>query len=63
MARQSRMTKKNKISQREEARINARRKESDENFATKFSRIMILIVFGAMVISLAYTMIAYLAFQ
>ena len=58
MSQQRKIRRKSNVSQREKQRIEERRKKSDETLATKISRIVILVVFAAMVISLAYTVVA-----
>jgi uncharacterized ion transporter superfamily protein YfcC len=58
MSQQRKLRRKSNVSQREKQRIEDRRKKSDETLGTKISRIAILVVFGAMVISLAYTVVA-----
>ena len=58
MSQQRKLRRKSNVSQREQQRIEERRKKSDETLGTKISRIAILVVFGAMVISLAYTVVA-----
>ncbi len=63
MSQQRRIKRNSGVSQREKQRIEERRKKSDETLATKISRIAIMVVFAAMVISLAYTVVAMSAYQ
>lgn len=58
MSQQRKLRRNSNISQREKQRIEERRKKSDETMATKVSRIVILVVFITMVVSLAYTVVA-----
>lgn len=58
MSQQRKLRRNSNISQREKQRIEERRKKSDETMATKISRIVILVVFITMVVSLAYTVVA-----
>ena len=57
MSQQRKIKRKSGLSQREEKRLEERKKKNDESMATKISRIAILVVFAAMVISLAYTVV------
>jgi uncharacterized ion transporter superfamily protein YfcC len=63
MSQQRKIRRNASVSQREKQRIEERRKKSDENLSTKISRIAIMVVFAAMVISLAYTVVALSAYQ
>ena len=57
MSQQRKLRRKNGLSQREEKRLEAKKKEREESLATKISRIAIIVVFATMVISLAYTVV------
>ena len=46
------------LSKKEQVRLEERKKVNNESLSTKISRIAILIVFAAMVVSLAYTVVA-----
>ena len=63
MSQQRRIRRNSGVSQREKQRIEERRKKSDDSLATKISRIAIIVVFAAMVVSLAYTVVAMSAYQ
>ena len=58
MSQTRKMRRKSGLSKREQERLEERKKKNDESWITKVSRIFILIVFAAMVISLAYTVVA-----
>ena len=57
MSQQRKIRRKSGLSQREEKRLEENKKKRDESIGTKISRISIMIVFAAMVISLAYTVV------
>jgi hypothetical protein len=57
MSQQRKLRRKTGLSQREEKRLEAKKKEREESLATKISRIAIIVVFATMVISLAYTVV------
>lgn len=57
MSQQRKIRRKSGLSQREEQRLNERKKKNEESLATKISRIAIIVVFATMVISLAYTVV------
>ena len=63
MSQQRKVRRNTGVSQREKQRIEERRKKSNESIGAKISRIAILLVFAAMVISLAYTVVAMSAYQ
>lgn len=63
MSQQRKIRRNSGVSQREKQRIEDRRKKSDESVATKVSRIAILVVFAAMVVSLAYTVVIMSAYN
>ena len=63
MSQQRKVRRNSGVSQREKQRIEERRKKSDESLATKISRIAILVVFAAMVVSLAYTVVIMSAYN
>ena len=58
MSQSRKMRRKSGISKKEQERLDKRKKESEEGLMTKISRIVIMIVFAATVISLAYTAVA-----
>lgn len=58
MSQTRKMRRKSGLSKREQERLDKRKKENEESMVTKISRIFILVVFAAMVISLAYTVVA-----
>ena len=57
MAESRKIRRKSALSQKEQERIEAKKKESKESIGTKISRIAIMIVFFVMVVSLLYTVI------
>lgn len=57
MSQQRKIRRKSGLSQREEQRLEEKKKKREESLATKISRISIMVVFAAMVISLAYTVV------
>jgi uncharacterized ion transporter superfamily protein YfcC len=57
MSQQRKIRRNSGLSKREEQRLNERKKKNNESIATKISRIAIIIVFAAMVISLVYTIV------
>ena len=63
MSQQRKIRRNSGVSQREKQRIEKRKKKSDESVATKVSRIAILVVFAAMVVSLAYTVVIMSAYN
>ena len=58
MSQTRKMRRKSGISKKEQERLDKRKKESEESLVNKISRIVIMIVFATMVISLAYTVVA-----
>ena len=58
MSQTRKMRRKSGLSKREQERLEVKKKENDERFITKLSRIVILLVFAATVISIAYTAIS-----
>ena len=58
MSQTRKMRRKSGLSKREQERLENRKKRDEESVMTKVSRIFILIVFAAMVVSLAYTVVA-----
>ena len=58
MSQTRKMRRRSGLSKREQERLDKRKKENEESMVTKISRIFILVVFAAMVISLAYTVVA-----
>ena len=59
MARQQRRIVKNKISRREQERIDARKAADKASFSTIAMRIFIILVLAAMIIGLAIQIIVY----
>ena len=57
MAESRKIRRRSALSQKEQERIEAKKKESKESIGTKISRIAIMIVFFVMVVSLLYTVI------
>jgi hypothetical protein len=57
MAESRKIRRRSALSQKEQERIDAKKKESKESIGTKISRIAIMIVFFVMVVSLLYTVI------
>ena len=57
MAESRKIRRRSALSQKEQERIEAKKKESKESIGTKISRIAIMIVFFVMVGSLLYTVI------
>ena len=57
MAESRKIRRRSALSQKEQERIEAKKKESKESIGTKISRIAIMIVFFFMVVSLLYTVI------
>ena len=57
MAESRKIRRKSALSQKEQERIEAKKKESKESIGTKISRIAIMVVFFVMVVSLLYTVI------
>ena len=58
MSQTRKMRRKSGISKKEQERLDKRKKENEESLVNKISRIVIMIVFATMVISLAYTVVA-----
>jgi len=58
MSQTRKLRRKSGLSKKEQERLEERKKRDNESLATKISRIAILVVFAAMVISLAYTVVA-----
>ena len=59
MSQSRKLRRKSELSQKEQERIEAKKKESKESIGTKISRIAIMIVFFVMVVSLLYTVILF----
>ena len=59
MAQQQRRIIQNKISKREQERIEARKAKESANFATIAMKVFIVIILAAMVMGLAIQIIAY----
>ena len=57
MSQQRKIRRKSGLSKREQERLDNRKKKDEESLGTKISRIAIMIVFAATVISLAYTVV------
>ena len=57
MSQQRKIRRNSGLSQREQQRLAERKKKDSETLATKISRIAIMVVFLAMVVSLAYTVV------
>ena len=57
MAESRKIRRRSALSQKEQERIEAKKKESKESIGTKISRIAIMVVFFVMVVSLLYTVI------
>jgi hypothetical protein len=57
MAESRKIRRRSALSQKEQERIEVKKKESKESIGTKISRIAIMIVFFVMVVSLLYTVI------
>ena len=57
MAESRKIRRRSALSQKEQERIETKKKESKESIGTKISRIAIMIVFFVMVVSLLYTVI------
>mgnify|MGYP003306697215 CR=1 FL=1 len=57
MSQQRKMRRKSALSQREEKRLADRKAKDRESFSTKISRVAIMIVFAAVIISLAYSIV------
>lgn len=57
MSQQRKIRRKSGLSQREEKRLAERKQKDNESLATKISRISIMVVLLAMVVSLAYTVV------
>lgn len=58
MSQTRKIRRKSGLSKKEEERLNQRKQKDSESVATKISRIAIIVVFAAMVVSLAYTVVA-----
>ena len=57
MAQQRRIRRHSGLSKKQQQRLDEKKKKHDESFATKISRIAILIVLIAMIVALAYTVV------
>ena len=57
MSQTRKVRRKSSLSRKEEQRLNERKKKNEESMSTKISRIAILFVLAAMVVSLAYTVV------
>ena len=57
MSQTRKMRRKSGLSKKEQERLNEKKKKNDESFATKISRIAVLIVLAGTVISLAYAVV------
>ena len=57
MSQTRKVRRKSSLSKKEEQRLTERKKKNEESIATKISRIAILVVLAAMIISLAYTVV------
>ena len=58
MSQQRKIKRKSKLSKKQEERLVQKKAKDEESLSTKISRISIIVVFAAMVISLAYTVVA-----
>ena len=58
MSQTRKLRRKSGLSKKEQERLEERKKRDNESLPTKISRIAIIVVFAAMVISLAYTVVA-----
>ena len=58
MSQQRKIKRKSKLSKKQEERLEQKKLKDEESLSTKISRISIIVVFAAMVISLAYTVVA-----
>ena len=63
MSQQRKIRRKSGLSQREEQRLAAQKQKDSESLATKISRISIMVVFLAMVVSLAYTVVIFSSYN
>lgn len=57
MSQQRKMRRKSALSQREEKRLEERKAKNRESLSTKISRVAIMVVFAATIISLAYSIV------
>lgn len=57
MAQTRKLRRKKALSQKEQERLDAKKKERNESWGTKLSRIAIMFVFFVMIVSLLYTVI------
>ena len=58
MSQTRKMRRKSGLSKKEQERLEEKKRKHDESWATRISRVVILVVFAAMVVSLAYTVVA-----
>ena len=57
MSQTRKIKRKSGLSQREQERLAVKKKERNESFATRLSKVAIMLVFFVMVVSLLYTII------
>ncbi len=57
MAQSRKIKRKSGLSQREQDRLDEKKKSEKESLATRISRIAVMVVFFVMVVSLLYTVI------
>ncbi|MBR3891087.1 MAG: hypothetical protein IKJ30_03355 [Bacilli bacterium] len=57
MAQSRKIKRKSGLSQREQERLDEKKKSEKESLATRISRIAVMVVFFVMVVSLLYTVI------
>ena len=57
MAQSRKIKRKSGLSQREQDRLDGKKKSEKESLATRISRIAVMVVFFVMVVSLLYTVI------
>ena len=63
MSQQRKIRRKSGLSKKEEQRLAKRKEKDNESLATKISRIAIIVVFAAMVVSLAYTVVLFSSYM
>lgn len=59
MPSQRKIKRNTKLSKKEEERLVEKKKKDRESFATRLSRLAIIVVLAAMVIALVYTIVLY----
>jgi uncharacterized ion transporter superfamily protein YfcC len=57
MSQQRKLRRKSALSQREEKRLADRKAKDRESWSTRFSRVAIMVVFAATIISLVYSIV------